>query len=707
MEKHWKPPSPRRHPPGHHPPHRPPTAAPAPGRRPPRPRRRCWPPAAAPKRSPRCRRRLACARAPPTRRILGAAGAPADAGPLPSADELLDWAERHYPEYFPTHASSLRESPYIYRYYPATGNYAGTAGNDVYVLGPMSGGVLLRVGSLVDFAPLVHATRYAYSDAAAARFLLHAQFGVRDEDIAAVRAQGYAAWLDAQFALPPGPTTWDWLAARGYGVVDKNLYYSGGAPFFDLAAYKQFFDAPDPLRKRIQQVLSELFSISFLSATLWWPHFVHATYWDGLGEQAFGNFRDMLEQVTLSAAMGAFLNIDGSQKENPATGRVPDENYAREVMQLYTIGLNRLNPDGSDQLDSRGKPIDSYSNDDVTQLARVFTGYTHDYSGPTVVAPVGGYILPTYPYAKRPMAFDATQHSSLEVRFLGSVIPAGTPGPQALKAALDTLFNHPNVGPFLGRQLIQRLVTSQPSPAYVARVSAAFADNGHGVRGDLRAVIKAVLLDEEARDASGLAAPTFGKLREPALRFVQWGRTFRLASISGSWKYSLDYGNPAFFFGQRLFWSPSVFNFFRPGYVPPNTALATTASTAPEFQIVNEASVAQYINALEIQLLDGPYIFAPDRPDIDQTVPSSQSGVGDMSPDYSREIALAHDASALVDRLSLLLSAGQLSASTRARIVAALSTFPVNINSPERTKRGRVAQALLMTMVCPEYLVQK
>jgi hypothetical protein len=188
---------------------------------------------------------------------------------------------------------------------------------------------------------------------------------------------------------------------------------------------------------------------------------------------------------------------------------------------------------------------------------------------------------------------------------------------------------------------------------------------------------------------------------------VQWGRSFRVTSRAGSWKFSFDYGNPDLFFGQRLFWSPTVFNFFRPGYVPPGTALAASGGTAPEFQIVNEASVAQYINYLDVMVLDGPWIFAPERRDFDQSAPSSQSGVGDMAPDYSREMAIAHDAPALVSRLNLLLCAGQLSASTRSRLVDALATNPVSIGADARSKQVRVAQAVLMIMICPEYLVQK
>lgn len=643
----------------------------------------------------------------PTRRTILQVDAGATASQLPTPAELFDWAERVYPQFFPDHQPDLFSDPYVYRHYPSTGNYVGLAGGDVYILGPVAGGELVRVGALSDFAPLVLATRFAFSDEAAARFLLHAQVAARDEDIASVLALGYEGWLEAQFALPLGETAWDWLDARGYGVVDRQEYYGSGSPFFDLGAFRQLMAAPDALRKRIQLALTEVFVVSHVSAGPAWPHFTYATYWDALGRHAFGNFRDLLEAVTLSVAMGVYLNTAGNQKEDPGTGRVPDENYAREVMQLFTIGLYELHPDGSLRRDTQGQPIETYDADDVSQLARVFTGYEVDESGPRVATVVGNRTVPTHPYSRRPMRFSAERHSTLAASFLGTTVPAGTPGPQALKIALDALFMHRNVGPFFGRQLIQRLVSSDPSPSYVGRVAAAFADNGQGVRGDMQAVIAAVLLDEDARGEAGLTSPRHGKLREPAVRVLQWAKTFRLTSKAGSWKFGLPYGDPMFDFGQRLFWAPSVFNFFRPGFVPPGTALATTDSTAPEFQIANEASVAQYANALTLFVLEGPWIFAPERPDNDQTVPSAQSGIGDMAPDYSREMAMAHDADALLDRLNLLLCAGQLSANTRSRLAMALQQMQVTPSSDARTRQGRVAQAVLMVMLCPEYLVQK
>jgi uncharacterized protein (DUF1800 family) len=630
--------------------------------------------------------------------------------PAPNADTLMDWAEQTFPSLFPPHQATVSSGSALLRYYPATGNYINVMGQDVYVMGPFTGGALIRVGQLADFAGAVYPAYGAVkpaTDKEAARFLLHAQFGTSDEEIASVLASGYAAWLQQQFQLPLGQTSWDWLDSRGYTEVNKYQYYFGGF-VFELAAWKQFFTASDGLRKRVALALTEYFVVSNLDSQLNWGHMAYATYWDMLNENAFGNFRVLLEKVTLSAAMGAYLNTAGNQKEDPTTGRAPDENYAREVMQLFTIGLQKLNLDGSPMLDGQGLPIPTYLQDDVTNLSRVFTGYEVDISGPSFTSVVGGYTIPTAPYTQRAMKFTASRHSTLEARFLGTTVPAGTPGEVALQIALDALFSHPNVGPFFGRQMIQRLVTSNPSPAYVSRVASAFNNNGQGVRGDLKAVFAAILLDSEALGGANLDNNGFGKLREPTLRFVQWGRTFRMTSKFGSWKYGFPYGDAIYDFGQRLFWSPTVFNFFRPGYVPPNTAMAALGGTAPEFQITNESTVAQYVNALASQLPYGPYVFAPDRPDYDQTLPSPYSGSGtDLVLDYSREIAIAQDAGKLVERLSLLMTAGQLSATTQAKIKAALETVPITQTSSDEAKRQRVVAALTLIMVCPEYLVQK
>ena len=272
----------------------------------------------------------------------------------------------------------------------------------------------------------------------------------------------------------------------------------------------------------------------------------------------------------------------------------------------------------------------------------------------------------------------------------------------ALRTALDALFNHPNVGPFFGRQMIQRLVTSNPSAAYVGRVAAAFNNDGAGTRGDLKAVLRAILLDDEARAPTGPTVPGFGRLREPMLRLVQWGRTFGIRSAQGSWKIG-DLSNPASQLGQSPLRSPSVFNFFRPGYVPPSTALAASQSVAPEFQIVNESSVGGYLNTMQNVIQRGIYVNGPDQ----AANGSTASNGFDITAAYTAELALVTDAAALVNRLALLLTAGQLSASNRTLIVTALNATPVTAASTDAVKLNRVAAAVLMVMASADYLVQK
>jgi uncharacterized protein (DUF1800 family) len=266
---------------------------------------------------------------------------------------------------------------------------------------------------------------------------------------------------------------------------------------------------------------------------------------------------------------------------------------------------------------------------------------------------------------------------------------------------LDTLFNHPNTAPFFCKQMIQRLVTSSPSLEYVARVSAKFIDNGKGERGDLKAVWAAILLDDEAISDQGLSSTSFGKLREPMLRFIQWGRTFNVKSNAGSWKM-FDLSSAANGLGQSPLRSPSVFNFFRPGFIPPSTALAATSTPAPEFQLVNETTVGGYLNYMQDVIRNG--ISCPE-PTVIQAAFTNYSR--DVLADYSAELALVNDAPALVQRLNVLLCAGQLSAATQTLIVTALNATPITTASTAAQKLDRVCAAVLLVMASSEYLIQK
>lgn len=279
-------------------------------------------------------------------------------------------------------------------------------------------------------------------------------------------------------------------------------------------------------------------------------------------------------------------------------------------------------------------------------------------------------------------------HSNEAKTFLGLTIPAGTNAADSLRRALDHLFNHPNVAPFFAKQMIQRLVTSNPSPAYIGRVAAVFANNGQGRRGDLAAVFKAILLDNEALDPAGVTNPNFGKLREPVLRYAQLARTFGARSSSGAWRVG-DLSDPASALGQSPLRAPSVFNFFRPGYFPTNTEIANRGLLAPEFQLVNETSVAGYVNFLERAITGG------------------RTPVADIVLDFSAEIAIAQDSTALLDRLDLLLTGKQLSTSVRDTIRSAMEDVAVTASSPNAEKLRRVQIGVALILASTDYLIQK
>ena len=505
--------------------------------------------------------------------------------------------------------------------------------------------------------------------AQASRLLMQAQFAATDADITAVQNQGYSTWLDAQLAAPTSQTGWDWLMANGYNDVS---FISQSLPM-DYMIWKQLMGSPDQVRKRVALALSEIMVASVVGVAVNWRSFAMAAYWDTLVANAFGNFRTLLEAITLNPAMGYYLNTLGNQKAVVSTGRVPDENYAREVLQLFTIGLYELNADGSNKLGSTGQPIETYTQLDITSLARVFTGWTLDNTGSTTSNLLN---------VKQPMANIAALHETGASTFLGITVPANVTAAEALRITLDGIFNHANVGPFIGKQLIQRLVTSNPTPAYVGRVTAIFNNNGSGVRGDMKAVIKAVLLDDEARNDATLARTDFGRIREPIVRLVQWARTFNVTSPSDQWRIA-DTSSDSTRLGQSPLRSPTVFNFFRPGFVPPNTALASSGQVSPELQLVSEVTVAGYLNFM-------------------QTV--VKTGLADAVPAYTTERALLSDTTALVDRLNLLLTANQLSAATTAAIRTALAAIAITTTTGQD---NRVAAAIWLVMASPEYLVQK
>ena len=548
---------------------------------------------------------------------------------------------------------------------------APTAATPLAVLGTAAALAACGGGAAEAPAPAPAPAPAAPTAAEASRFLAQASMGATRSEIARVQAIGYAGWLDEQFALPASTSRWDFLLAAGYAdPVNKNSEAG-----FDAAAWAKLIGAPDTLRQRVTLALSEIFvtAIDGLVGS-GWRQFAAAAWLDLLEANAFGSHRALLQQISLSPAMGMYLTYRGSAKANATTGALPDENYARELLQLFTIGLLQLNADGTAKT-AAGAPIETYGQTDITGLARIFTGWDFDLAGLT-----GAAATATPDFVRRPMVQVASRYESGAKTFLGSTVPAGTAALASLTLALDDIASHPNIAPFMSRQLIQRLVTSNPSPAYVARIAAVFADDGSGVRGNLRAVLRALLLDAEARAPA--ASPSYGKLREPMLRFLGWARAWSATSPSGAWAIG-NTSDPGRGLAQSPLRSPSVFNFFRPGYVPPNTALGSAALAAPEFQIANESSVVGFVNFMQRAVA---------------------GAVGDITPDYTSLVALADDAKALVDEINLVLAANQLSATTCTTLAAALQTMAAGTDT---ARRARINAALVLVLAAPEFIVQK
>ena len=441
---------------------------------------------------------------------------------------------------------------------------------------------------------------------AAARFLLQAVYGP-DQTLANVKEVsdlGFSAWIDDQFTRPIGyiqPYV-DWAVVNGNGLALYGNYKEHSWWARAMGAPKLRPDAansqlPDPLRQRVAFALSEILVTSDRPEQLAVEYQGMANYYDLMVKHAFGNYRNLLYDVATHPVMGLYLSHLNNQKANPTLKIYPDENFAREIMQLFTIGLWQLNNNGTRKLDSQGQFIATYTNNDITELARVFTGLTFgDASG--FSSTNGDY--------KQPMKMWDAYHDCAAKSLLGGyATPARTPssgntgtaGLADVNSALDNLFNHPNVGPFLALRLIQRLVTSNPSSAYIDRVASAFNNNGSGVRGDMKAVIKAILLDTEARDPAIMDQPTWGKLREPVLRVVNFARAFNAASAAGYYpldQFVLDHL-------QDPMNSPSVFNFFLPSHSPPGP-ITQQGLVAPEFQIINASSAISapnyFLNAI-------------------------------------------------------------------------------------------------------------
>lgn len=512
------------------------------------------------------------------------------------------------------------------------------------------------------------------SDAEAARFLTQASFGPTVAEIARLRSIGYSEWLRQEFNRPA-------TSARTYmELVNENRLADGqGGVSHNNRLDRWFHTAAvgnDQLRQRAAFALSQILVISDQNGNLGGEPIQVSEYWDILARNAFGNYRELLDEVTWNPSMGKYLSHFRNRKASPDGLRQPDENYAREIMQLFTIGLIERNLDFSPLLNG-GLPIPTYDQSVVTNYAKVFTGF--NYNNATTIS--NG----TNTYLR--MTCIAGEHDTTAKTVVGgSVIPPGQSCPDDVDDGIDLLFAHPNVAPFISRQLIQRFVSSSPTSAYIQRVAQVFNNNGYGERGDLSAVIKQVLLDPEARNAP---TTNSGKPREPLLRLTAMWRAWDAQMPPADAYANIPMGmtSPTGTFGQRPLGADTVFNFFEPDYQQPG-AIADAGLYSPEFQTLNESTMTSSSNSY--------YTY------------SWNSYVGMTSPPNNRPllnlaplVALASNPAAMVDEVNKRMMYGSMSAGMR----TTLTNMLIFMDGASATDKARTV--VYVTALSPEYAVQR
>ncbi len=561
----------------------------------------------------------------------------------------------------------------------------------MFPVGELGGGFVKSSGSAAFNAPAappaMDLSRLTPKDAA--RFLTQATFGPTQPEIDALMTKGYNAWINEQVAAPRSShrreTIDDFNRNQTNGGTGNRdpvtlAYDRPGGPHRQAAWWKIAVNGQDQLRQRVAFALSEILVISDQNGIIAGWQEGAANYYDIFVNGAFGNFRDVLEQVTLSPMMGIYLSALRNPKA--AGGTTPDENYAREIMQLFTVGLNELNPDGTLRLDPAGQPIPTYSQETIVQMVKVFTGWS--YANATLNASTntnlfrGGAANYIEPMMLWPAFHDDTEKTIVG----GKVLPAGQGGPKDLKDALDALFQHSSTPPFISRQLIQRLVTSNPSPGYIYRVAQTFANNGAGVRGDLGAVVRAILLDYEARSPAVAATATFGKLKEPLLRGTALFRAFGARSNDGRFNIPNAEGNLA----QAALRAQTVFNFFEPNYVLPGD-VAAAGLYAPEYQILTDTTALTQPNFYYTYVSTNRSTNAADQTPL---------------PVFDSMVTIANNHTQLVDSVSLLLTAGALAPANATRIATTLAALPTGTPALEK-----VRMATYLVLTSPAGAIQK
>lgn len=541
----------------------------------------------------------------------------------------------------------------------------------------------------------------------AARFLAQATYGPDEASVNALMGSTYAAWIDAQTALP-ATRHLPYVSQRRAELLARDGTDGWQGPRNE-AWWQAAITAPDQLRQRMAFALSQIMVISQFGM-LDIEHEGTTIYYDLLVDRAFGNYRDLLEDVTLSPMMGTYLSMIRNRKPDPETGHEPDENYAREVMQLFSVGLSMTHMDGTLKLDPEGLPVPTYTQADTVGLAHVFTGWGPHYDDANPPRWSDGRVAPRNDWFRwghdplRPMSFYPDFHDQQDRVILGGVtVPGSESGTERLRIALDAIFNHPNTPPFVAKQLIQRFVTSNPGPGYVFRVASVFANNGSGVRGDLGATIKAVLLDHEARHPAPRALASFGKPAEPLLRMTRMYRAFPLqAPIAGDPRFflNLQYNLPE----QAPLLAPSVFNFFQPGYSNPGE-IARLGLLSPEFQIFAETTAIRQANHHFDALSWGTW----------SSEPSNGQTYSILQMDLSKGVQLldtpgltaAEARESLISWLNDMLLFGRMSDGLKNDIRSAFAALPAWYDTSPERQRGRVQTAAWLVLNSPEFFNQR
>jgi uncharacterized protein (DUF1800 family) len=532
------------------------------------------------------------------------------------------------------------------------------------------------------------------NDQLASRFLAQATFGPTSEAIAELAALNYdyAAWIQQEIAKPPTYTVPLLTAGVAAGAINAGIFAHENR----FARNEVMLRGSDQLRQRVAYSLSQIFVISDQAPVVFAAADGSSDYYDMLVRNAFGNFRTLLYDVARHPQMGRYLSHYRNRLGDPITGRRPDENFAREIMQLFSIGLYELEPNGRIRLNAEGRPIETYTNAQITEFARVFTGFTDEDNNPNAVGswPNGtNFPLINRPNNKQPMKMWEPQHdrgAKTLLQYPGAtkpVLPANQTGLQDFEDAIANLFEHPNTPPFIARLLIQRLVTSNPTEGYVRAVADAFRDNGQGARGDLRAVVTAILMHPEARDPARVLDPEHGKLREPFLRLSHFLRALNFTVTFPNllpYRFSVQFNENSL--GHYPLSSPSVFNFYLPDYQPPGP-LANAGLYGPEFQIHNAVYAIATPNVFS-GLLANTYV--------------------NIAINVAPFEALASSPAALLDEIDELLTHGTMSAATRQSIITAVQQVVPPTwapNTPVAPTRARLA--LFLAMLSPDYAIQK